>query len=86
MQCTYIKSPAAVEIGNSTLCYIILDEVLYNWRAEASPPLFVELYEFCFIYLFIYIYVYIIIIIYIFQAVRRARAVNAQHANVGTAG
>ena len=43
----------------------------------------VELSEFS-LYLFIYLYVYIYI--YIFQTIRRARAVNAQRANVRRTG
>ena len=46
---------------------------------RSEPPLSVELSEFS-------LYLYIIIFIYIFQAVRRARAVNALRANVGPAG
>ena len=45
---------------------------------RSEPPLSVELSEFS-----LYLYIYNI---YIFQAVRRARAINALRANVGPAG
>ena len=38
------------------------------------------------LYIYIYLYVYIYIYNFLFQTVRRARAVNAQRANVGLAG
>ena len=53
-------------------------------QAEASQPLSVEFSEFL-LYLFIYLFIRFIYI-YIFQAVRHACAVNAQHVNVGPAG
>ena len=40
----------------------------------------VELSEFL-----LFLFIYLFICLYIFQAVRRAHAVNAQHANVGPA-
>ena len=50
-------------------------------------PLSVELSEFSlYLYILLQLYIIIYIFIYIFQVVRRARAVNAQRANVGSAG
>ena len=59
-----------ISIENTFACIRIIGE-------RSEPPLSVELSEFS-----LYLYIFI----YIFQAVRRARAVNALRANVEPAG
>ena len=74
------EPPLSVELSDFSLyLYIYIYIFIYIY-------LFIYIYIYIYIYLYIYIYIYIYIFIYIFQAVRRARDVNALRANVGPAG
>ena len=56
--------------------YQVIVIIFIYWRAEASLPCLLNYPNFRYIYIYIYLF------IYIFQAVRRARTVNALRANV----